>query len=92
MATRAVIEIKRSRLAEDKELLTQVKEAITAILSGAQSYTIGTRSLSRADLKALLEWRDELYAEVIQEEAELDALSSGAGGRRKSVGVYYRDW
>ena len=92
MATRAVIEIKRSRLAEDKELLAQVKEAITAILSGAQSYTIGTRSLSRADLKALLEWRDELYAEVIQEEAELDALSSGAGGRRKSVGVYYRDW
>lgn len=92
MATRAVIEIKRSRLAEDKELLAQVKEAITAILSGAQSYTIGTRSLSRADLKALLEWRDELYAEVIQEEAELDAISSGAGGRRKSVGVYLRDW
>lgn len=92
MATRAVIEIKRSRLAEDKELLARVKEAITAILSGAQSYTIGTRSLSRADLKALLEWRDELYAEVIQEEAELDAISSGAGGRRKSVGVYLRDW
>lgn len=92
MATRAVIEIKRSRLAEDKELLAQVKEAITAILSGAQSYTIGTRSLSRADLKALLEWRDELYAEVIQEEAELDAISSGSGGRRKSVGVYIRDW
>lgn len=92
MATRAVIEIKRSRLAEDKELLAQVKEAITAILSGAQSYTIGTRSLSRADLKALLEWRDELYAEVIQEEAELDAISSGGGGRRKSVGVYLRDW
>lgn len=92
MATRAVIEIKRSRLAEDKELLAQVKEAITAILSGAQSYTIGTRSLSRADLKALLEWRDELYAEVIQEEAELDAIASGAGGRRKSVGVYLRDW
>ena len=92
MATRAVIEIKRARLAEDKELLAQVKEAITAILSGAQSYTIGTRSLSRADLKALLEWRDELYAEVIQEEAELDAIASGTGGRRKSVGVYLRDW
>lgn len=92
MATKAVIEIKRNRLAEDKELLAEVRQAISAILGGAQSYTIGSRSLSRADLKALLDWRDELYAEVIQEEAELDALASGGGGRRKSVGVIPRDW
>ncbi len=92
MATKAVIEIKRSRLAEDKELLAQVKQAISAILNGAQSYTIGSRSLSRADLKSLLDWRDELYAQVIQEESELDAITSGTGGRRKSVGVIPRDW
>ena len=92
MATKAVIEIKRNRLAEDKELLAEVRQAISAILGGAQSYTIGSRSLSRADLKALLDWRDELYAEVIQEEAELDAIESGSGGRRKSVGVIPRDW
>ena len=92
MATKAVIEIKRSRLAEDKELLAEVKQAISAILNGAQSYTIGSRSLSRADLKSLLDWRDELYAQVIQEESELDAITSGAGGRRKSVGVIPRDW
>jgi hypothetical protein len=92
MATKAVIEIKRSRLAEDKELLAEVKQAISAILNGAQSYTIGSRSLSRADLKSLLDWRDELYAQVIQEESELDAITSGTGGRRKSVGVIPRDW
>ena len=92
MATKAVIEIKRNRLAEDKELLAEVRKAISAILGGAQSYTIGSRSLSRADLKALLDWRDELYAEVIQEEAELDAIESGGGGRRKSVAVIPRDW
>ena len=92
MATKAVIEIKRSRLAEDKELLAEVKQAISAILNGAQSYTIGSRSLSRADLKSLLDWRDELYAQVIQEESELDAIASGTGGRRKSVGVIPRDW
>lgn len=92
MATKSVIEIKRNRLAEDKELLAEVRQAISAILGGAQSYTIGSRSLSRADLKALLDWRDELYAEVIQEEAELDAIESGGGGRRKSVAVIPRDW
>ncbi|MDM8289066.1 hypothetical protein QUW41_07095 [Slackia piriformis] len=92
MATKAVIEIKRRRLAEDKELLAEVKQAISAILNGAQSYTIGSRSLSRADLKSLLDWRDELYAQVIQEESELDAITSGTGGRRKSVGVIPRDW
>ena len=92
MATKAVIEIKRSRLAEDKELLAEVKQAISTILNGAQSYTIGSRSLSRADLKSLLDWRDELYAQVIQEESELDAITSGVGGRRKSVGVIPRDW
>lgn len=92
MATKAVIEIKRSRLAEDKELLAEVKQAISAILNGAQSYTIGSRSLSRADLKSLLDWRDELYVQVIQEESELDAITSGTGGRRKSVGVIPRDW
>lgn len=92
MAIKAVIEIKRNRLAEDKELLAQVKQAISAILNGAQSYTIGSRSLSRADLKSLLDWRDELYAQVIQEESELDAITSGTGGRRKSVGVIPRDW
>ena len=92
MATKAVIEIRRNRLAEDKELLAEVRKAISAILGGAQSYTIGSRSLSRADLKALLDWRDELYAEVIQEEAELDAIESGGGGRRKSVAVIPRDW
>ena len=46
MASQTVIEIKRSRLAEDRELLAQVKEAISAILTGAQSYTIGSRNLN----------------------------------------------
>ena len=91
MASQTVIEIKRSRLAEDRELLAQVKEAISAILTAPRATPSARARCPRADLKSLLEWRDELYAQVIQDESELEALVSGTGGRRKSVGVIPRD-
>lgn len=46
------------------ELLENVETAITAILTGAQSYTIGTRSYTRADIKTLRDWRRDLKNEI----------------------------
>lgn len=37
------------------EMAEEVQAAISAILGGAQSYSIGNRSLTRANLKELLE-------------------------------------
>lgn len=51
------------------EMLEQVNAAISAVLAGGQSYRIGTRSLTRADLSQLKAIRDDLEAQ----------LSSGAG-------------
>ena len=58
-----------------KEMLGQVNSAITAILAGGQSYRIGSRSLTRADLAMLKSFREELEAQV----AEGD-LSDGTVG------------
>lgn len=44
--------------------LVEVNSAISAILGGAQSYSIAGRSLSRADLSALLKERTRLEALV----------------------------
>jgi len=43
-----------------QEQLDQINAAITAILSGAQEYSIGSRRLRRADLKVLFEERRRL--------------------------------
>lgn len=49
-------------MATDATLLTNVKAAINAILIGGQSYQIGSRSFTRANLKELRELRAELEA------------------------------
>ena len=46
------------------ELLKQVDAAIMAVLVGGQSYRIGTRSLTRADLSMLKALREQLQAEA----------------------------
>ena len=38
---------------DNKEYLAALKKAHMAIVSGAQSYSIGSRSLTRADLKTI---------------------------------------
>jgi hypothetical protein len=68
------------RLAELREELADVKTAIKKILGGAQSYKIGSRSLTRADLAALRKWKKEL-------EDEIAALSGGSGRFRRVVTV-----
>lgn len=47
------------------ELLEQVNKAIAAVLVGGQSYKIGSRSLTRADLSMLKAMRDDLEAKVV---------------------------
>ena len=49
------------------EMLQQVNEAITNVLVGGQSYQIGSRRLTRADLSMLQTMKKELQAEVSAE-------------------------
>ncbi|MBQ8144543.1 MAG: peptidylprolyl isomerase, partial [Butyricicoccus sp.] len=46
-----------------EEMLAEVNNAITAIMVGGQSYKIGSRSLTRANLSELRALRDQLMAE-----------------------------
>ena len=52
-----------------EERLVQVREAIQAVLYGGQSYKIGSRSLTRADLALLRTMEKELAADVAAAEA-----------------------
>ncbi len=65
------------------EMLVLVNAAITAILTGAQSYTIAGRSLTRADLAELREWRKELKDEI--------AADAGTSYPCINVGTMRRD-
>ncbi len=51
------------------EMLTEVNNAIYAVLVGGQSYKIGTRQLSRADLNLLYNMRNDLTAQIAAEGA-----------------------
>ena len=45
-------------------MLEQVNAAISAVLAGGQSYKIGSRSLTRADLAMMKALRDDLEAQI----------------------------
>jgi hypothetical protein len=68
------------KLAERKSELADVNAAIKIILGGAQSYTIGSRSLTRANLAELRKWKKEL-------ENEIAGLSGGSGRFRRVIPV-----
>ena len=51
------------------EMLAQVNTAITKVLCGGQSYKIGSRSLTRADLAMLKSMRDDLEAQWAAEDS-----------------------
>ena len=80
MASLVVI---RRRLERNAERLELYYEAERAILDGAQSYTIGTRNLTRANLAEITEMIETLETKVAEDEAALEA--GGRGGRRRSV-------
>jgi len=57
-----------------KEMLGEVNNAIYAVLVGGQSYQIGSRKMTRADLKLLNEMKNDLTAQVASfEESNLIA-------------------
>lgn len=52
-----------------RELKVQVEKAISAILLTGQTYSIGSRSLTRANITELRKLLSELEAEIAAEEA-----------------------
>ncbi len=50
-----------------RELLIEVNNAINAVLVGGQSYKIGSRTLTRANLTELKNMRAELETELASE-------------------------
>jgi len=65
------------KLKDARDELEQVNSAISAILSGAQGYRIGSRSLQRADLAILYKRKDSLD--------DLISALEGGSGRFKRV-------
>ena len=51
-----------------QQRLAEVNQAIQAVLLGGQSYKLGTRSVTRADLALLRQMRDDLAAQLQQED------------------------
>ncbi len=50
-----------------KDMLDSINAAIMAVTVGGQSYKIGSRALTRADLKQLYDMRNSLAAELAAE-------------------------
>lgn len=51
------------------QMLVEVNKAIQSVLLGGQSYKIGSRSLTRADLSLLRQLQNDLQAQVASEES-----------------------
>lgn len=85
MSSRAELE---SRLDFRRAALDEARAAYLAIMKGqAQSYTIGSRNITKHNIS-------ELWKIITDLEKEVDGLTSvlSGGSRRKSVGVIPRDW
>lgn len=54
-----------------QENLIEVNNAISNILVGGQSYKIGSRSLTRADLNTLLDMQKDLQSQLANQESHL---------------------
>lgn len=85
MASKNTIQL---RLESKKKALDAANAAYIALLSGqVQSYTIGSRNLTRLNLP-------DLEATIAKLEKEIDALEEmlRGGKHRKAVGVVPRDF
>lgn len=86
MASKTTLKI---RLENRQKALDEAWKAYHALLSGqVQSYSIGSRSLTRFDIGDLR----EMIAELEKEIDELEAALLNGGKRRKAIGVIPRDW
>lgn len=77
-----------ARLAFHKAAMDAAQSAYIALLNGqVQSYTIGSRNLTKFDLPKLRE-------EIAFNQKEIDGLTAqlNGRGRRRAVGVVPRDW
>lgn len=52
---------------DTRKQLEEVNSAISAVLVGGQSYKIGSRNLTRADLKELYKMKNDLQAQLASE-------------------------
>lgn len=70
-------------MSEAQSQLAEIKKAISKILEGGQSYRIGSRSLTRADLSRLYAMQKELEAQIAEE-------NTSVLGRRAAAAVFDR--
>ena len=70
-------------MTDTRTQLEEVNAAISAILLGGQSYKIGSRTLTRADLSTLYKMKNELESAV--NEAETSGL-----GRKTALAFFDR--
>jgi hypothetical protein len=75
------------RLDTLKARLAQYIECETTILGGAQEYSIGSRRLTRANLKEIADMIQYLEREVANEESK-----TAGKGRNRVFGVIPRDF
>lgn len=54
-----------------EEKLLEVNDAISRVLIGGQSYKLGTKSLTRADLSTLLAMQRDLQAQLANQDTNL---------------------
>lgn len=57
-------------LISSTEMLSEIDQAIRKILVGGQSYMLGSRKMTRADLSQLYKMRQDLEAQVAAEEGQ----------------------
>lgn len=79
-------ETKKIRLESYKKRYELYLKAEAAILEGAQSYTIGSRTLTRADLAEIRKMISTIEDGIDELEAEVNG-----GSRRKCIRVIPRD-
>ena len=72
----SLFEHNKMRYEQKKRLLEAVDAAILAILGGAQSYTIGSRSLTRASLPDLINYQKQLEADISADEEDPFQMSN----------------
>lgn len=85
MASREEIKI---RIDFHRSAVEKLRAAYIALVEGGvQSYSIGSRQLTRYDIKTIA-------AEIAAHEKEIDGLEEvlRGGKRRKAYGVVPRDW
>lgn len=78
----------KTRLEFHKSAAEKLRAAYIALVDGGvQSYSIGSRSLTKFDLTKIME-------EIKQHEKDIDGLEQAlkTGKRRRAVGVVPRNW